>query len=265
MFIFKENCKNSRNIEIVSSYAAFETILKSNFKDNVIICMPLCLSIGDLNTLKYYDRNSIKLVHDYIDEELNYKDDMEKFIKLLENADNIRIWSSHLDDDEYLLLLYLSNFIKESNIYVIFSEEYQYTCYSISCMTSKEINELSKREHRLTKNDISYFKYQWNEILNENSDYRYLHNGNIKNVSFNYFFEDILSFLKDKGEILTSKFIAYLMAYKVINNASDDLYRYIINLLIDEKKIKIIESGKKHPKVINEGRKEDYYNLVSIM
>lgn len=265
MFIFKENCKNTKNIEIVSSASACGRLLKSNFKDNIIIYLPLCLSVGNLNALKDYDRNSIKLIYEYIDEDLNFKNDMQKFIKLLNEADKIRIWSSHLDDDEYLLLLYLSNFIENLNAYVVFSEEYQYSCYSIGCMRCEEVNELVKREHKIKESDISYFKFQWDEVLNSNSEYRYLHNGEFKNVSFDYFFEDILRLLKDKGEILTSKFIAELMAFKVINNASNSIYMYIINLLIKDGKIKVIESKENHPKVINEGRNIDYYNVISVI
>lgn len=92
------------------------------------ICLPLYLCIGNLdgmNTLerteleKYINLKKKKL----FENGLVFKYEYDKLLKYVNTASKIRIWSSHLDSDDYCLLLHLCYILKDKNISVIYSEE----------------------------------------------------------------------------------------------------------------------------------------------
>lgn len=259
LFNFIEN-KNSDIVEIVHS--PYNPLINSKFKDNTIVSMSLVLSIGDLSKINNCNREYLKKI--YKDGNFYYKKELEKLKNIVNNAKKIRIWSSHLDDNEYLLLLYLCNIFYDKELYVVFSEEYNCFCYSICCMTPNEIEQLSYKEHKITKQDLSYYNSEWVNALIKNTEYRYVNNGKIENVNFAFFYDKILDKLKEVGPIITRKFVGDLMADKIMNNSSDVIYLYIIDLLIEMKKIRVIESGENNLKVINEKKDPRRYNIIYI-
>lgn len=243
-------------IEIVSSDASLGCLKKSEIK-NPIICLPLELSYGDLSDLENYNRNCLENLYDschYIPFERNFNFSNE--FKLLESYVNssqkIRIWASHLDANEYCLLLYLCYCFPNENISVVFSEEFNWHCKSIGMMSSEEITELLNREHNLCKEEIDDYCRQWEEVLEANSDLRYLVNGKVKNESIDYFDDEIIYRLKKSGEVNLYTFITDLILDDVINNSSDTLYKFLIEKLIKQKKIVIREENEiKYLKLVN--------------
>lgn len=247
-------CENERIIEIVSGYSAAGCLKQSNFSHNLIMCLLLELSFGDLTTLDNYNRNVLKELYPnenyFFEEEFNFKKEMEELKKYISKAEKIRVWSSHKSADEFLLFLYICYLFPDKNISVVFSDEYNSNCWSIGCMDFKEVNKLSKKEHLLSKQEIEDYTNKWLEIVKENSELRYIENGNLKNVSIDYFDDTILSYLgNEETKIIT--LIGKLMANAVIDNNSDSVYCYLINRLIDKGKIKVvrIEDDKKIIKV----------------
>ncbi len=168
----------------------------------------------------------------------------------MKDIDLIRIWSSHLNCDDYCLLLYLCSKIKNKKISVIFSEEFNYHCLSIDMMDGSEIPELLKREHILSEKEIEYYADEWKRLVNENSKLRYIVNGKVLSVPINYFDKEILNVLKKMGEVSLYHLIAMLMGHKIVNDANDLLYKYLIENLINNGKIvRTLKNGKEYVRV----------------
>ena len=114
--------------------------------------MPLCLSIGSLDGMKclkrtelekYINLNQNKLLENGFD----FKYEYNKLIEYANIATKIRIWSSHLDCDDYCLLLYICYLLKEKNISVIYTEELDWEATTLGCITEKELKILEQKEH----------------------------------------------------------------------------------------------------------------------
>ena len=135
----------------------------------------------------------------------------------------------------------------DKNISVVFSDDYNPYCWSIGCMDFREVSELSKKEHLLTVTEKENYINEWKRIVKENSQLRYIENGNIKSVPINYFDKPILSRLGNR-EIRFMVLVGELMANTIIDNNSALVYIYLINRLIEQGKIEVVridENGKK--------------------
>ena len=61
-------CKNEKLIEITHGFSEVGCLKQSNFSHNLIVCLPLELSFGDLKSLNNYDRRCLKeLYHPHDD------------------------------------------------------------------------------------------------------------------------------------------------------------------------------------------------------
>ena len=65
------------------------------------------------------------------------------------------------------MFLYVCNYFSniECNLYVLFSDEFDKECYSPSCMNENELEELSKLEHKLTKEEIKKYSNEGKKLL----------------------------------------------------------------------------------------------------
>lgn len=236
--------KNYDNVvEIILGGAAFLSLKDSSFKDNNIIDFPISFSTGDFKDLDNY---TIKLPKEIYEEDIiiNYKDKISKLINLIDNNYIVRVWTSHYDTDDYLLLLFISSYLKDrvDNIIVLYSDDYKQECYSPSAMTSKELDKLSTYEHILSKEEINKLSEEWDRIKKENSDLRIIQDGKVVSINYDYFNDEIISIV-DKKESISVMDIIYELIVKY--HLCDSLFKFLIKRLIDTGKMKIIESNER--------------------
>lgn len=237
--------------EIIYGDSLCHTLKQCNFVGNKIIKFDKFLSFADLSNI---DKNIIKLNEDFcnfIYPEINHKFDviesMENLNKELDDAikrnNNIRIWSTHKESESYLTFIYVCNYLINSNcnIYVMFSDEYDNECYSPACMNELKLKELTKLEHKLSKEEIFKYAIEWKKVVEDNSNMRVMENNKVKSVSLDYYDDIILNKLSEFKEIKTVSLTANLMRDY---HMSDIFITYLIDRLIKSNKIKIIKEGK---------------------
>lgn len=233
--------KNKSIIEVVSSDSALGLLRKSG-NENLKVFLPLELCIGRLDSIKNHARSElreyVKYVHDINDDffynAFNFEYEFKK-LKGLKSVDKIRIWSSHLDCNDYCLLLFMCNYFDDKNISVVFSEEYNQYTTTLGNLNTNEINELLKREHILKKSEVDQYKKEWKQIVLENTELRFMINGLVKSVSIDYFDDAILNRLEQLGEVNIYLLVADLMGNPIFSfvHYSDYIYLYLIHRLID--------------------------------
>ena len=228
-----------KTLEIVFGNSCYMSMRKSSLQSNDILLFNLLLNVGDLSKIK---ENKINIPKELCNEKGNYL--CKKEVSIINDAINkkekIRIWTSNYNIYSYLIMLYICNIVKNQNcvLYVTYSDEYGKDYISPSLMSSSELEELSKLEHKLTKNEIIKYSNMWEEIVKINSKMRVLENGTVKSVSISYYDNMIIDKLKELGQVKVSKLVAMLMKEIYL---IDNLYVYLIKRLIKNGKIKIIK------------------------
>jgi len=239
---------DKKTIEICEGYGAAGVLKKAEEdNDNIRIPFNLCLSIGDLKGLEDYERCFLSLLgNEYF--EPDFKENINLIYNEIEKGSKIRIWTSHRSNDDYLLFLYMCDLLKDKVdfIYVVYSDEYNEHCWTLSCMDYLEVRQLFSKEHKLSKNEINEYAKKWQKIRQINSELRIVNDNEIQNLPFSHYDEEILSRLKQKGECTIASLVAELMGNLVINDMGDLEYLYLIDILIKKNKIKIIEKGERH-------------------
>lgn len=230
-----------KTLEIIFGNSCYMSMKESKLQKNNILLFNLLLNVGDLSTIEEY---KINIPDELCNENSNYFFENEIAIinEAIKRKDKIRIWTSHYNIYSYLIMLYICNIVKniECELYVTYSDEYgnDKNCVSPSMMNSKELEKLSKLEHKLSKNDILKFSNIWEELVENNSEMRVLENGIVKSVSINYYDSLILDKLKLLGTVKVSKLVSMLIQEIYL---MDILYAYLIKKLIKNSKIKIVK------------------------
>ena len=154
------------------------------------------------------------------------------------------------------MFLYVCNYFSniECNLYVLFSDEFDKECYSPSCMNENELEELSKLEHKLTKEEIKKYSNEWKEIINDNLDMRIIENNKVKSVTFDYYNDIILNKLNELGEVKMVSLVGRLMSDI---HLYDTVFTYLIYRLIKEEKIIVIGKDERYWKSIIKIKKEE--------
>ena len=239
--------------EIVFGDSLYNEMINSNFfNKNNIIKFNVPFSIIDLSSV---DNDIVKLNQDFcqlICSELNYKISNAyslNFVDIelegaIKNNHKIRIWTTHKQADSYLMFLYICNYFSkfDYDVYVLFSEQYDKDCYSPACMNEKELEDLLKSEHKISKNKIIEYAIEWEKIKQENSNMRVIENGKIKSVSFDYYNKIILDKLSKLGEVKVSTLIVNLMNEY---HFADIVFTYLVYRLIKVNEIMILKRGKR--------------------
>lgn len=225
---------------------------KNNKSDFQIIAMGLNLAVGDIknNHLSFMKKIYGDLRHDY-------NESINMLLSSVNRNSIVRVWSSNGNDDDYLLLLYVCNLLKNKcdNIHVVYSTDYNKKALSINEMDYREINKLLKNEKKLTTFEINNFSNEWNKLVEINSDLRVLENGIIVNKQYSDYDNIILGMLKKLGQCRISDLVSELMDNFVINDSGSIVYLYLIDKLINNNRIKIISKGERHFTDIIEIRK----------
>ena len=233
-------------IEIVSSSSGLR-LLKCSGNENIKVCLPLSLCIGKLDSLTPFNRSVLSR---YYKKDISYDftDNFNKLKGIVDNCKRIRVWASHLDSDNYCLLLLMCYLYQDKKISVVFSEEIDWEAITLSFVSEKELHELEKKEHILTNCQKKDYCNEWKKIVNDNKELRYMINGTVVSCDIDIFDNEIMDRLKKKGSIYIFKLVADLMANPIIPRVvySDWIYIYLINrleekgiiksVIIDEKK-----------------------------
>lgn len=160
MFTEKEiDNKNTNNLDVFFGYAAFTPLYKSPLINN--------------DLYGFYEDFTMGSIKD-IDIPINIDKDK-----------TIRIWSSKSNTQEYLNFLYFC-YKLPNEISVIFVNEYDEYVYSAGALNYKEVKELLKYEHNLTKEEKDKYKNEWIKLVNENSEIRLFENGKIISTNYDY-------------------------------------------------------------------------------
>lgn len=235
--------KFSRNNTIVKFEPLFSICDLSNIDQHILT---LNDEYCDLISSEIYDINNTYSLKNIIN-------DLEESIK---NNNKIRIWTTHKQIDSYLMFLYVCNYFSniDYDLYVLFSDEFDKECYSPSCMNEKELEELSKLEHKLTKEEIKKYSNEWKEIINDNLDMRIIENNKVKSVTFDYYNDIILNKLNELGEVKMVSLVGRLMSD---THLYDTVFTYLIYRLIKEEKIIITGKDERYWKSIIKTKKEE--------
>lgn len=230
--------KNNKIIEIVSSDSAYGLISRLN--DNLKVCLPLSLNIGKLDGLKDYNRKELlKYNKDILETE--FSKIIDKLKDYVKNAEKIIVWSSHFDSDDYCLLLFICNLFIDKEISVIYSDEFNFSATTLSMLSIDDLKNYEYKEHYLKKYEKEDYVREYNKIIKENSELRYMINGKVISCSIDYFEEEIIKRSKNIENITFNKLVANLMIEPIIPKViySDWIYKYFVEELIKKDKISI--------------------------
>ena len=182
-----------KTLEIVFGDTCSNIMKKSSLNKNTILTFNLCLNVGDISRI---DDNILNIIVNNIAEN-----------------NKIRVWTSKKDIYSYLLMLYISNImgIYNYDLYVTYSDEYNIDYISPRVMNEKELENLEKIEHKLSKNELMNNAKEWRILVKENSELRVIDNGIVNSVSISYYDEIILETLNELGKVKMINLVATLI------------------------------------------------------
>lgn len=231
-----------KTLDIVFGDSSCNMLRKINLEDSDILKVNTLFNVGDLSNISNYIINVPK---DLCFDEKNYsiKEETDKIIDSINRRYKIRMWTSHKDIYSYLIMLYVSSVIKKYDyqLYVIYCDEYDKDCPSISAMKIEDIEKLVELECKLEDEEIKYNCDVWKKLIRDNSEFRIIENGIVKSVSLNYYDNYILDTLSRIGKVKISQLIGKLMQKVYLQ---DNLYKYLINNLIKNGRIIICRDNK---------------------
>ncbi len=214
-----------KTLEIVFGDTCSNIMKKSSLNKNTILTFNLRLNVGDISKI---DDNILNIIVNNIAEN-----------------NKIRVWTSKKDIYSYLLMLYISNIMEIYNydLYVTYSDEYDIDYISPRVMNEKELENLEKLEHKLSKNELIINAKKWRKLVKENSELRVIDNGIVKSVSMSYYDKIILETLNELGKVKMINLVATLIGKIYV---CDSLIISLIERLIDENKIVIEKNSDKY-------------------
>lgn len=229
---------NSIIIDVVASDTEV-SLLNRCGNENIKICLPLALCIGKLDSLKPYHR---EVLSQFLKDgsSFDFTNNFKELEELSQHCKKIRVWSSHLDCDDYCLLLLICYLYPDKEISVLFSEEISWSATTLCSLSEQEVIELAKREHILTKWQKENYSNEWKAVVQSNKELRYMLNGTVVSCNFDFFNHEILRRLKEVGKVSLFSLVADLMANPIIPYVmySDWIYIFLIERLEKMNKIK---------------------------
>ena len=229
--------------EIIFGDSTNYTMSRSRLGKNEIIKFNTAFSIADLSHINQF---KIILPKDIYKEEIIYdfSEEMNILNSSIKEKNKIRIWCSHQESDSYILLAYISNYIKgkDCSLYVIYSDEQNKKILSPAMLRELDFEKLTDMEHKLTNDEIVELSNLWNKIKRQKSDMRIMENEKVKLVSYDYFNDILLKKLNELGEVKSSVLVGHIMSNLHI---SDTVILYLVERLIELKKIIVIEKDER--------------------
>ena len=228
--------------EIIFGDSTYFSMSNSKLNNNLIIKFNTFFSIGDLTDIENFN---IYVSNEIFNEtKYNFNKEIKLLNESIKNNNKLRIWCSLKDSDEYILLIYLCNYLKNTkcNLYVVNVDNYFNNIQSVSMLREKELEKVSKYEKKLNTEDIKELSYEWENIINKKADIRLMIDKKIKLVSYDYFDDIIINKLKELGKVKESRLVANLLSEY---NLVDLIFVYLINRLINKNIIKVIEKNER--------------------
>lgn len=218
------------------------------FESENIIDMALLLNVGHINNLENIEKKIT------CDETINVKEKIEKLKEKLKQHNNVRIWFSSIDSEDYNFfhfIVYLINKINKNikiniiDVGTIKPIRKIVPTWSVSCYDTEEIKELLQFTRVLTQEEISNISDEWKMLEQENSDLRIIENKKLKSVSYDFLDKRILEELSKNKEMDEIKLVSDMMCRERNNNDVGGIYgcliiKYRIKELIKQNKIKIV-------------------------
>ena len=238
--IEKEKNANFETLEIVSSFSEAGCLKRLNDPSSVVFLLPLELEIGDLKELEYFERPSLKAYRKHAD--FDYQLLFQKLDWFAKKAKKVRIWSSHISASNYLLFLFCCHYLKDKELSVLFSDDYQEDIYSIGMLNESEVLLLKEKEHVLTSSEKDAYDKEWKSIVLNAGDIRIMQDKKVACMSFLGVENILFEILKVIGPMSITDFCLFLMSNYVIDDISSDIYEYLIKRMIKEHKIVIVNT-----------------------
>lgn len=232
--VIKSN--NYTTIDITSSvsgaYTLKEYYKRNNINDYCIFCLPLLLSIGDIKN-HLFDR---EMVYD------NFKKSIDDLLNSINQDTIIRVYSSKINIDDYLLMLYICNLLKDKDntIKVVFVSDYK-DVFSLGALDTTEVKEVLNNEIKLTKEEINNYSKEWEELINANSELRAFENDKVINKNYSDYDDIILNELDKLGQCKIPVLVGNLLANAITTSYEVQTYSYLVERLIKNNKIKLNE------------------------
>lgn len=205
---------------------------KSSLKDNDLIEFRIPFNYADLS-----DINKGEIVLKNTNERISIKESLDLLDLAIENNNTIRIWTSHVDPDFYMLLLFICSYIngKVDNIEVIYSDEYNKKCINTGAMTSDELDKLSLLSHTIDKEQIDNYAREWDSLNKDGSKLHIIENDKLIDVDYECIYKQIIDLIqKNKSIIIVEIILYFVRKYKIDSE-------YLIQNLIKEKRVRIIK------------------------
>ncbi len=213
----------------------------SNLKDNELIEFVMPFNFSDLSDVV----NGNIFLKSY-NQKISIKESLDLLDLSIKNNNRIRVWTSHVDPDYYLFLLFICFYVKNKIecLEVFYSDEYKSECTSTGMMTSKELDKLSLMGHKIEKNEIEEYANKWESLIQDGSKIHIFENNELIGVPYDYIYEQIIDFIKKENKV---KVVEIVFEFSKKYNIDVD---YLIKQLIEDKKIKVLESNEIFSKII---------------
>lgn len=214
---------------------------KSSLRNNELIEFSIPFTYSDLRNIT---NGTIYLKS--CNKKISIKESIEKLENAIKNNNKLRVWSSHVDPDYYLFLLFICYYVKDKVdfIEVLYSDEYNNECINTGVMTSEELDELSSLEHKLDKNEINNLANKWNELTKDGSKLHIFKNNKLIEIEYEYIYKEIINIIKEYEKISIVEIVLILLKkYRIFTE-------YLIENLIKEKRIQFIQEDKIFSKCI---------------
>ena len=106
-------------------------------------------------------------------------------------------------------------------------------------VSEKELKILEQKEHILKPVEKDNFSNEWEKLIKDNTELRFMVNGKVISKDINYFDNDIVKKMEKLGRVNIHTLVAELMGNPIIPSVkySDWIYIYLINRLINNELI----------------------------
>ena len=132
--------------------------------------------------------------------------------------------------------------MKDKELSVLFSDDYQEDIYSIGMLNESEVLLLKEKEHVLTSSEKDAYDKEWKSIVLNAGDIRIMQDKKVACMSFLGVENILFEILKVIGPMSITDFCLFLMSNYVIDDISSDIYEYLIKRMIKEHKIVIVNT-----------------------
>ena len=234
---------NYTTIDITSSvsgaYTLKEYYKRNDINDYCIFCLPLLLSIGDIKN-HLFDREVV--YNDFYENVVEFKNTIDDLLNSINQDTIIRIYSSKINIDDYLLMLYICNLLKDKDntIKVVFVSDYK-DVFSLGALDTTEVKEVLNKEIELTEEQVNNYSKEWEELINVNSELRVFENNKVINKNYSDYDDIILNELDKLGQCKIPVLVGNLLANAITTSYEVQTYSYLVERLIKNNKIKINE------------------------